>query len=198
MATMQAAAAGMRCVYIAGVSAMAAVALLCVGAHQEARPATVTDLQRQSAARTAAGRWGSVWAPGRELLLWGGRGTVTTGDYVDGRPTTPGLHTDCVPGVLYSDCSPAQEDGAWSSEAAQYIDDHTGGAHSHTMERLQANVDRAFKAKDDYLAACLKDWRNCNRPAAEVGPVGQSLVAFRVSLRGLFDQNPPTRAQIHR
>ena len=161
------AAAGMRWVYVAGVSAMAAVALLCVGAHQEARPATVAELQRQSA------RWGSVWAPAREQfsMLWGGRGKVTTGDYVDGRPTTPGLNTDCVPGVLYSDCSPAQEDGAWSNQAAQYIDDHTGGAHSHTMERLQANVDRAFKAKDDFLAACLKDWRNCNRPAAEVGPV---------------------------
>jgi hypothetical protein len=24
------------------------------------------------------------------------------------------------------------------------------------MERLQKNVDRAFKAKDDYLAACLQ------------------------------------------
>jgi len=36
------------------------------------------------------------------------------------------------------------------------------------MNQLQANVNRAFKAKDDYLAACLKDWRNCNKPAAEV------------------------------
>lgn len=143
---------------------MAAVALLCASAQQTARPAAVAQLQRQPGAGL---RWGSVWA-GREQMLWGGPGKVTTGDYVDGRPTTPGLHTDCEPGVLFSDCSPAQEDGAWSTQAAEYIDDHTGGAHSHTMERLQANVDRAFKAKDDYLAACLKDWRNCNRPAAEV------------------------------
>ena len=160
------AAAGMRCVHLAGISAMAAVALLCVSAQQTARPAAVAQLQRQPGAGL---RWGSVWA-GREQMLWGGPGKVTTGDYVDGRPTTPGLHTDCEPGVLFSDCSPAQEDGAWSTQAAEYIDDHTGGAHSHTMERLQANVDRAFKAKDDYLAACLKDWRNCNRPAAEVRP----------------------------
>ena len=54
-------------------------------------------------------------------LLFGGDGLVTTGDYVDGRPTTPGLQTDCIPGVLRSDCSPAQEDGAWSKEAAEYI-----------------------------------------------------------------------------
>jgi len=96
------------------------------------------------------------------------KGLVTTGDYVDGRKTTPGLQTNCLPGVLRSDCGPAQEDGAWSTAAAEYIDDHTGGAHSQTMERLQANVDRAFKAKDDYLEACLKDWRNCNKPAAQV------------------------------
>jgi hypothetical protein len=25
-----------------------------------------------------------------------------------------------------------------------------------------------LQAKDDYLAACLKDWRNCNKPADEV------------------------------
>ena len=30
--------------------------------------------------------------------LWGGDGLVTTGDYVDGRKTVPGLHTDCIPG----------------------------------------------------------------------------------------------------
>eukprot|EP00961_Rhodomonas_salina_P104367 1404687-Rhodomonas_salina.6 len=59
-------------------------------------------------------------------MLFGGDGLVTTGDYVDGRRTTPGLHTNCIPGVLRSDCSPAQEDGAWSTEAAKYIDDHTG------------------------------------------------------------------------
>ena len=40
--------------------------------------------------------------------LWGGAGKVVTGTSVDGRRTVPGLHTDCVPGVLSSDCSPAQ------------------------------------------------------------------------------------------
>ena len=75
-------------------------------------------------------------------------------------------------GVLRSDCSPAQEDGAWSKEAAAYIDKHTNGlslskfipsdpdlsccvvitpcvditeAHSQTMEHLQKAVDRAFQ-----------------------------------------------------
>jgi hypothetical protein len=38
----------------------------------------------------------------------GGKGKVTTGTSVDGRPTVPGLQTDCIPGVLGSDCSPAQ------------------------------------------------------------------------------------------
>ena len=54
--------------------------------------------------------------------LYGGAGLVTTGKSVDGRPTVPGLHTDCVPGVLTSDCSPAQEDGAWSVDAMNYLD----------------------------------------------------------------------------
>jgi len=48
------------------------------------------------------------------------------------------------------------------------LDDDTAGVHSHTMAHLQENVDRAFKAKDDYLAACLKDWRDCNKPAVDV------------------------------
>ena len=33
-------------------------------------------------------------------FLWGGDGLVTTGNYVDGRRTVPGLHTDCIPGRL--------------------------------------------------------------------------------------------------
>ena len=157
-------AAGMRCVYLASLLAMAAVALLAMEAHPGAgEPMATAELAQ--VLQTA--RWGSMWGQ-RQQMLWGGNGKVTTGYYVDGRPTTPGLHTDCVPGEIFSDCSPAQEDGAWSTQAAEYIDDHTGGAHSHTMERLQANVDRAFKAKDDYLKACLSDWHNCNEPAAEV------------------------------
>ena len=32
-------------------------------------------------------------------MLWGGDGLVTTGNYVDGRKTVPGLHTDCIPGL---------------------------------------------------------------------------------------------------
>lgn len=55
-------------------------------------------------------------------MLFGGAGLVTTGKSVDGRPTVPGLHTDCVPGVLRSDCSPQQEDGAWSVDAMNYLD----------------------------------------------------------------------------
>lgn len=157
--------AGTRVVYLASISAFAAVCLLCVNVRHETSPGELAQLREQQA------RWGSVWAAAntpRQQMLWGGDGLVTTGDYVDGRPTVRGLHTDCLPGVLRSDCSPAQEDGAWSKEAAEYIDDHTAGAHSNTMNQLQANVNRAFKAKDDYLAACLKDWRNCNKPAAEV------------------------------
>ena len=143
---MRDAAAGYRCVYAASLLALAAVCSLMLEA--KARP---------HAAATSV-----------HSMLWGGLGRVTTGDYVDGRPTTPGLHTDCVPGETDSDCSPAQEDGAWSSQAAAYIDSHTAGTHSRTMQRLQADVDRAFKAKDDYTKACLADWRNCDKPAAEV------------------------------
>lgn len=150
---MRDAARGMRCVYFAAISTVAAVGLLCLSVQTrgERSPAELSQRQQMLADFDVRGD-----------------GLVTTGDYVDGRPTVRGLHTDCVPGVLRSDCSPAQEDGAWSKEAAEYIDDHTDGMHSHTMARLQANVDRAFKAKDDYLAACLKNWRNCNKPAAEV------------------------------
>lgn len=154
----------MRCVYLAAVATVAAVGLLCLSV-QDRSPAELAQLREERGLMT-------VGQLARQQMLADfdvrGDGLVTTGDYVDGRPTTRGLHTDCLPGVLRSDCSPAQEDGAWSKEAAEYIDDHTGGAHSNTMERLQANVDRAFKAKDDYLAACLKDWRNCNKPAAQV------------------------------
>ena len=58
------------------------------------------------------GRWGGEVRGGmrqaRLVALWGGQGKVTTGTSVDGRKTVPGLQTDCIPGVLSSDCSPAQ------------------------------------------------------------------------------------------
>lgn len=53
------------------------------------------------------GGWGGV-RQARLVALWGGAGKATTGTSVDGRKTVPGLHTDCIPGVLSSDCSPAQ------------------------------------------------------------------------------------------
>jgi len=153
-------------VYLATTLAVAAVGLLALFSKNDGRgsgAAALTSLEQIAVLDLSPNQ-----ALARQQMLWGGDGLVTTGDYVDGRRTTPGLHTNCIPGVLRSDCSPAQEDGAWSTQAAQYIDDHTGGAHSHTMEDIQKNVDRAFKAKDDYLAACLKDWRNCNKPSALV------------------------------
>jgi len=104
-------AAGTRVVFIASISAVAAVVLLCVHAGHEATPAELMQLRQA--------RWGSVWArgppaAGRQQMLLGGDGLVTTGDSVDGRKTTRGLHTDCLPGVLRSDCSPAQEDGNYT------------------------------------------------------------------------------------
>lgn len=173
--------AGMRAVWAAALMTMAAVVILCLAAHSESRAVTSLVQLRQRKQML----WGGFLPPSISGAMgsdthWErdshehiplnvrGKGLVTTGDYVDGRKTTAGLQTNCLPGVLRSDCSPAQEDGAWSTAAAEYLDDHTGSAHSHTMERLQANVDRAFKAKDEYLDACLKDWRNCNKPAAEV------------------------------
>lgn len=76
---------------------------------------------------------------------------------MDGRPTVPGLETDCIPGVLRSDCSPAQEDGAWSRDAEAYLNRQTGGAHSKGMSEIQAAIDAGFEARDKFLADCLKD-----------------------------------------
>ena len=84
-------------------------------------------MQEIARARREVAEWGSFWGAGfaalscigllcvlivreandspRSLLggsqmLWGGDGLVTTGDYVDGRRTVPGLHTDCIPGIM--------------------------------------------------------------------------------------------------
>mmetsp|Transcript_32707 Transcript_32707/g.77064 ORF Transcript_32707/g.77064 Transcript_32707/m.77064 type:complete len:246 (+) Transcript_32707:172-909(+) len=150
--------ARLRAIYLTATMAIAAVGIISMQSGGHSRTAAPTELAslRQVAVLNALAR---------QQMLFGGDGLVTTGDYVDGRRTTPGLHTNCIPGVLRSDCSPAQEDGAWSTEAAKYIDDHTGGGHSHTMEDVQKNVNRAFAAKDAYLKACLQDWRNCNKPS---------------------------------
>jgi hypothetical protein len=104
----------MRVVYFAAVLSVAAVFVLCLSSG-DSEPASLSQLQRHMNMLHRA----SVQE--RKQMLFGGDGLITTGDYVDGRPTTPGLQTDCIPGVLRSDCSPAQEDGAWSKEAAEYI-----------------------------------------------------------------------------
>ena len=91
----------------------------------------------------------------------GGTGKATTGKAVDGRPTVPGLHTDCIPGVLSSDCSPQQEDGAWSVEAEHFLDSRTGGTHSKGMAAIQSDIDAGYAARDKFLADCLQDASIC-------------------------------------
>ena len=86
---------------------------------------------------------------------------MTTGSSVDGRPTVPGLQTDCIPGVLKSDCSPQQEDGAWSAEAEKFLDSRTGGQHSKSMAGIQADIDAGYAARDKFLADCLQDASIC-------------------------------------
>mmetsp|Transcript_30621 Transcript_30621/g.98567 ORF Transcript_30621/g.98567 Transcript_30621/m.98567 type:complete len:255 (-) Transcript_30621:40-804(-) len=161
----------MQVAYASAILSVLCLGLICMKFGNQQNPSEQLEVFQRSV-RGPKGRWGVQllvpYSKARKQSLWGGDGLVTTGDYVDGRKTVPGLHTDCIPGVLRSDCSPAQEDGAWSKEAAAYIDRHTNGKHSQTMDVLQKNVDRAFKARDDFLNACLKDWRNCNKPAEEV------------------------------
>jgi hypothetical protein len=65
---------------------------------------------------------------------------VFAGTSVDGRPTVPGLHTDCVPGELRSDCSGPQEDGAWSTDAESWLNKMTGGKHSSSMQSIQVTM----------------------------------------------------------
>jgi hypothetical protein len=98
----------------------------------------------------------------RQIMLWGGEGKVTTSSSVDGRKTVPGLRTDCIPGVLHSDCSPQQEDGAWSKEAEQFLDKRTGGAHSKSMQAIQADIDAGYAAREKFLNDCLKDASLCS------------------------------------
>jgi hypothetical protein len=98
----------------------------------------------------------------RSSMLWGGQGKATTGTSVDGRPTVPGLHTDCIPGVLHSDCSPQQEDGAWSTDAERFLDSRTHGAHSKGMAAIQADIDAGYAARDKFLSDCLKDATLCS------------------------------------
>lgn len=98
----------------------------------------------------------------RIQLLWGGSGKATTGTNVDGRPTVPGLHTDCIPGVLRSDCSPAQEDGAWSTDAESYLNSKTGGGHLKSMQKIQDDIDSGYAARDKFLDDCLRDASLCS------------------------------------
>jgi hypothetical protein len=69
----------------AGFAGLACLALLCI----------VVSRQSQSVHSIL-----SIidYHTGKTVELWGGDGLVTTGDYVDGRKTVPGLHTDCIPG----------------------------------------------------------------------------------------------------
>ena len=64
----------------AGFAALSCVGLLCVLVVREANDSPRSLI-------------------GVSQMLWGGDGLVTTGDYVDGRKTGPGLHTDCLPGI---------------------------------------------------------------------------------------------------
>eukprot|EP00960_Hanusia_phi_P067128 766552-Hanusia_phi.AAC.2 len=127
----------MQAAYVSAILAALFLGLICMRYGNDRSPTEKIEIF-QSSAKGPMGRWGVKFLvskrKAREQLLWGGNGLVTTGDYVDGRKTVPGLHTDCIPGVLRSDCSPAQEDGAWSKEAAAYIDQHTNGKHSETSE----------------------------------------------------------------
>ena len=116
------------------------------------------------------------------LMLWGGEGKVTTGTSVDGRRTVPGLHTDCVPGELHSDCSPAQEDGAWSTDAEKFLDSRTGGAHSKSMQAIQADVDAGYAAREKFLNDCLKDASLCTGRRTD----SRSSTNARFSMLSLF------------
>ncbi len=64
----------------AGFAALSCIGLLCVMVVREANESPRSLI-------------------GGSQMLWGGDGLVTTGDYVDGRKTVPGLHTDCIPGI---------------------------------------------------------------------------------------------------
>eukprot|EP00286_Rhodomonas_abbreviata_P013418 CAMPEP_0181321606 /NCGR_PEP_ID=MMETSP1101-20121128/18782_1 /TAXON_ID=46948 /ORGANISM="Rhodomonas abbreviata, Strain Caron Lab Isolate" /LENGTH=229 /DNA_ID=CAMNT_0023429459 /DNA_START=12 /DNA_END=701 /DNA_ORIENTATION=+ len=125
----------------------------------------------------------------RQQILWGGQGAVTTGTSVDGRPTVPGLHTDCIPGVLRSDCSPAQEDGAWSTEAAGWLDSHTNGGHSNKMQKIQDDVDAAFAARDKFLDDCLSDASLCNGRRTDASPASR--------MAGTYGDQPTWGSRTH-
>jgi len=169
---------GRRGLLVGGASLALALVALTLGGRQHRAGAMLQlgDLKlvplgelvpvagrQQGIAAAANGGTHLQFVDGQELF--GGQGLVTTGTHVDGRKTVPGLHTDCVPGVLSSDCSPAQEDGAWSTDAMNYLDSQTGGAHSKSMKDLQADVDEAYRERDQFLQDCLTDAANCNKPA---------------------------------
>ena len=125
----------------------------------------------------------------RESMLFGGKGKATTGSRVDGRPTVPGLETDCLPGVLGSDCSPAQEDGAWSPDAMAYLDSQTGGSHSNNMQKIQDAIDAGYAARDKFLADCLKD------PDVCTGRKTDTSTAARMA--GKYGDTPTWGARAH-
>jgi hypothetical protein len=63
---------------------------------------------------------------------------MTTGASVDGRPTVPGLQTDCIPGVLGSDCSPAQVISVKKKRRGVTCKHNTDTKHGRDRNRARA------------------------------------------------------------
>lgn len=84
------------------------LAAIAIGFSGAARRATLEQEYVVVSPGRSGGGVGGGMRQARLVALWGGAGKATTGTSVDGRKTVPGLHTDCIPGVLSSDCSPAQ------------------------------------------------------------------------------------------
>lgn len=55
-----------------------------------------------------------------------------------------------------------QEDGAWSTDAQNYLDRVTGGGHSASMQSIQDDIDAGYAARDKFLADCLQDASLCS------------------------------------
>jgi hypothetical protein len=146
-----------------GIAAVYAIVLIALGGTGQKGKREQTELEAYvlEPIESVSARQMALVGAYRSSMLWGGQGKVTTGTSVDGRRTVPGLHTDCVPGVLHSDCSPQQEDGAWSTDAERFLDSRTGGAHSKSMAGIQADIDAGYAARDKFLSDCLKDSRLC-------------------------------------
>ncbi len=145
-----------------GIAAVYAVALIALAGMERKEGHTELESYVLEPIESVSARQMALVGAYKSTMLWGGQGKVTTGTSVDGRRTVPGLHTDCVPGVLHSDCSPQQEDGAWSTDAERFLDSRTHGAHSKSMTGIQAEIDAGYAARDKFLSDCLKDASLCS------------------------------------